>query len=91
MQRDTRMPANVGELGRVRLAEDEHGILIPDEPDRARLRGQVAADGGEPDHEFAIEQLLGGAAEFGIEVDQSWLSIKESFLIIFFLDFFMSR
>ncbi len=63
------MLANVLELGCVRLAKDQHGVLVPDEPDRARLRGQVAADRGEPDNVFAIEQLLGGATEFGVEGD----------------------
>ena len=76
MQGDPGVLLQVGNLMRIRSAEDEKGITFPDEPDRPGLRGQVGADGGEPDDIFTLEVPFYLVSEISAEIDHFELQIR---------------
>jgi len=75
VQRCIWMFLDMGHLVHAWLAEDQEGLRLPDEPDRPWLRGQVRADGGEPDEVFPLQVLFDAPAEISGEVDHSNSSI----------------
>src|SRR6266498_323391 len=51
------------------LAKDQNGVILPNEPDRSRLRGEIGIDTGQPNDIFILEMSLYGAPKFGIQID----------------------
>jgi hypothetical protein len=64
-----RMLLQVRHFMGARLAVDQEGLALPGEPDRAGLRSQVRAGGGEPDEILSLQMPSGSLAEFSAVVN----------------------
>ena len=57
------MRGNVPYFVSLRLAKDEEGTSVPDEPHGSGLRGYISADGRKPNHVLLTQVLLDLAAD----------------------------